>query len=54
MDDNKNLSRPEPENLPHTPNTDGVSDSADDIDDVIKIFHIDPALTQYLASSTPT
>lgn len=54
MDDNKNLSRPEPENLPHTPNTDGVSDSADDIDDVIKIFHKDPAHTPHPAASTPT
>lgn len=41
MDDNKNFSRPEPENLPHTPNADNASDTADDIDDVIKIFHKD-------------
>ena len=40
MDDNKNFSRPEPENLPHTPNAGNASD-ADDIDDVIKIFHKD-------------
>ena len=41
MDDNKNFSRPEPENLPQTPNADNASEAADDIDDVIKIFHKD-------------
>lgn len=41
MDDNKNFSRPDPENLPQTPNADNASEAADDIDDVIKIFHKD-------------
>ena len=38
MDDNKNTNRSEPENLPQTPNVNNDSD-ADDIDDVIKVFH---------------
>lgn len=41
MDDNKNFSRPDPENLPQTPNADNASEAEDDIDDVIKIFHKD-------------
>ena len=40
MDDNKNINRSEPENLPQTPNVNNDSD-ADDIDDVIKVFHKD-------------
>lgn len=40
MDDNKNTNRSEPENLPQTPNVNNDSD-ADDIDDVIKVFHKD-------------
>ena len=48
MDDNKNFSRPEPENLPHTPNADNASDTADDIDEDAQKIALLGSLTLYL------